>query len=155
VIEDFLTIREEWNRYRLMPESLTLRAKVYPVEIKSVDGKIQFEFAQIFRREKSEDEEDKGSPSADQTITDADIIKVWEFERVYESINIYDVPRIKKLILCKPVLESFNMTGKFSAKGKRMYRTTFRLAVAPIDYPPDQPPKDTSLSKTGQITIDG
>lgn len=82
-------------------------------------------------------ENDKGPPSTDQTIQKESIVKNIEFERVFESLNIYDIPSVRKLVIIKPILMTFSMTNKFDAKGDRIYQAGFNFAIAPIDYPPE------------------
>jgi hypothetical protein len=133
--EDFSIIREEWNRYLLLPDSIPLRLKVFLINVTVEGDKAGFEFSQFMRMPPQP--EDKGTPSANQTITDQDILKKMEFERVYESLNVYDVPKIRKLVVCKPILASFSKTGVFDSKGDRVYQSFFKLAIAPIEYPPE------------------
>lgn len=135
MILDFFVIREEWNRYLLLPGKMPLRIRMSPVGFNVEGGKIGVEFAQTLKMTPKEN--DKGIPSADQTIRGEDIVKNIEFDRVSESLNIYDVPTARKLVICKPILKTFSMTRKFDLKGDRIYQCEFHLAVAPIDYPPE------------------
>lgn len=93
------------------------------------------EFAQLLKMTPREN--DKGPPSTDQTIQKENLVKNIEFERVFESLNIYDVPSVRKLVIIKPILMTFTMTNKFDLKGDRIYQAGFNLAIAPIDYPPE------------------
>jgi hypothetical protein len=106
-----------------------------PISFKLDGGKMTAELSQLLKTIPREN--DKGAPSTDQTIQKENIVKNIEFERVFESLNIYDIPSVRKLVIIKPILMIFSMTNKFDAKGDRIYRAGFNLAVAPIDYPPE------------------
>ncbi len=135
MVADFFIIREEWNRYLLLPDKIPLGIRMSPVGFNLEGGKMGVEFSQTLKM--SPKENDKGTPSADQSIRDEDIVKNIQFERLFESLNIYDIPAMRKLVMCKPILKTFSMTRKFDSKGDRIYQCEFHLAVAPIDYPPD------------------
>ena len=135
MIADFFVIREEWNRYLLLPDKIPLRIRMSPVGFNLEGGKVGIEFSQTLKMTPREN--DKGTPSADQTIRNEDIVKNVEFDRVFESLNIYDVPTVRKLVMCKPILRTFSITRKFDLKGDRIYQCEFQLAIAPIDYPPE------------------
>ncbi len=134
-LEEFFVIREEWNRYRLLPENISLRIRISLVSVNFEGDKVHVEISQIMK--KPPIPEDKGPPSENQSIAEKDILKEMQFERVFESLNIYDIPKMRKLLMVKPILESYSMTKKFDAKGDRFYQSKFRLAVAPINYPPE------------------
>jgi hypothetical protein len=132
---EFFIIREEWNRYLVLPDKAPLRVRMSPLNFNLEGGKMGTEFSQQLKMMPRPD--DKGEPSADQTIQAGDIVKSIEFQRIFESINIYDVPTARKLIIIKPILKTFSMTSKFDPKGDRIYQAEFHLAIAPIDYPPE------------------
>jgi hypothetical protein len=135
MITDFFIIREEWNRYLLLPDKSPLRIRMSPVGFNLEGGKVGMELSQTLKMNPREN--DKGAPSPDQTIRNEDIVENMEFERVFESLNIYDVPAVRKLVMCKPILKTFSITRKFDLKGDRIYQCEFQLAIVPIDYPPE------------------
>lgn len=135
MIADFFVIREEWNRYLLLPDKIPLRIRMSVVGFNLEGDKMTAEFAQTLKMTPREN--DKGTSSADQTIRVEDIMRNIEFDRVFESLNIYDVPTVRKVVMCKPILKTFSMTRKFDLKGDRIYQCEFHLAIAPIDYPPE------------------
>jgi hypothetical protein len=141
MVEDFVVVREDWNKYSVLPEQQDLRIKVSltSVKIEGVDekgvGKITCNFSQLLDNEKWR--ADKGPPSESQLITTDDIELELKFDRKYESINIYDVQSTQMILLCKPILDSILRTKKFDATGSRIYQTGFHLAVAAIPYPKD------------------
>lgn len=134
--EDFFVIREEWNSYGLLPTHDKLRVKVMLSGVQLAgENQARFEFSQIMKKEPSTD--DKGTPSSDQTVTPEDAVEHVTFERIFESLNIYDCPSLRKLIMVKPILVTFTKSSKFDSKGDRIYVLDFRMAVSPIDYPPE------------------
>lgn len=146
MIADFFVIREEWNRYLLLPDKIPLRIRMSPVSFNVEGSKINAEFSQTLKMTPREN--DKGTPSADQLIRKEDIVKMIEFDRVFESLNIYDVPTVRKVVMVKPILMAFSMTRKFDSKGDRIYQCEFHLAVAPIDYPPEATELGSKSTKT-------
>ena len=124
-----------WVRYLLLPDKTPLRIRVSAVSFDFEGGKAIADFSQMLK--KTPTDEDKGTPSADQSISDRDVLKNIDFERVFESLNIYDVPKARKFVICKPMLKAFSMTNKFDSMGDRIYQCAFTFAVAPIDYPPE------------------
>lgn len=138
VSEDFLIVREEWNQYRILPDNAPLRVRISVLSVNAVGDKVSVEVAQIIKRPPL-NTEDKGPPSADQSITDQDILENLKFEKDFESLNIYDLPKLRKIVLCKPTLKTLATTKKFDSKGNRLYQFGFQLAIAPIDYPPENP----------------
>lgn len=135
MITDFFVIREEWNRYLLLPDKVPLRARMSPVSFNVEGGKVHVEFAQILKI--TPKESDKGSPSTDQSVRKEDILKTIAFDRIFESLNIYDIPTVRRLVMCKHSLTTFSMTNKFDSKGDRIYQCEWQLAIAPINYPPE------------------
>jgi hypothetical protein len=140
--EQFLIIREEWNRYKLLHDNTELRIKLPLVSMKvekkdTAGGTGALSFTQIFFKE--ETPEDTGPPSHDQSITEQDVVEEIKFESIIESVNIYDFPSIKNLLVCRPSLVKITRTNKFDANGKRMYQYETRMSIASVQYPPPLP----------------
>lgn len=114
------------------------------------ERKVQGNFTQLFSKDPRP--EDKGTPSPDPTITAADIIEDMKFERVCEIVNIYDVPEIKQLLVCRPYLVRLTKPQKFDAKGDRVYQYDTSLSLGAIPYPPPPSPASEGQKKLGEVT---
>lgn len=144
MITPFLTVREEWNKYKLSDGTqFKFKIPLSSVTIVSMqEKKANASFAQLFVKDPCPD--DKGSPSPNPIVTDADIIEKLKFEREFESLNIYDIPEIRQILLCGPYLESVEKTGKFDTTGNRIYRYNLKANISNVPYPTkktDEPPK--------------
>ncbi len=105
MISDFFVIPEEWNRYKLLPDKVSLRIRMSPVSF-NVEGlgKVNVEFGQILNKSPKEGIR---APSQNQSIGKGGILKALTYERVFESLKIRDVPSVRQIMLCKHSLLTF------------------------------------------------
>ncbi len=132
---DFIAVREEWNSYKLRNGS-TLKTKVMLRSLlrSPETGMLNAQFVPLASLFPAVNE-DKGSPSDDQTIRPEDVIGPTGFDVVSEAVNIYDIPASRQLLLSSSFLRNVNKTKKFAKDGGRIYQVDFAIAVGPIPYP--------------------
>lgn len=154
VSELFITVREEWNRY-LLSDKTELKLKISMSGV-TVQGKYEAtgtgqaasSFTPVFYKEPSS--EDKGQPSTPPVLTDSDPLRELGFETQHESINIYDVPSIRNLLICRPQLAKIYASDKFDQNGSRIYRYETKMLLAVVPYP--KVPKESTISTESAAT---
>ena len=98
---NFITLREEWNRYKLENGTI-LKSKTalggIEIDQDSKMGSIQLSPVSPVIVPVAED---RGTPSTDQSLKPEDILGTVGFEKISEVIDAYDIPEKKFLLLIK------------------------------------------------------
>src|SRR5712664_1938763 len=136
---NFITLREEWNTYKLengtILKSKTALAGI-EIDKDSKMGSIQLSPVSPVIVPVGED---RGTPSTDLTLKQEDIVGTVAFEKISEVIDAYDVPEKKFLLLIRSHVMRIVKTAKFDVNGNRIYRLDIALAITNVEYPPDPP----------------
>ena len=135
---NFTIVREDWSTYRLKDTGSLVKFKVSMSDLidtgrrKGKAPELNFTSNTVFFKEPSPD--DKGEPSDSSKIEEGDIIQDLQFEKIFEPVNIYDVPE-KFILLVKQRLKDIKKTKKFDLKGNRIYQSGVECDINIVNYP--------------------
>ena len=130
----FLTIREDWNEYKLPSSGTIIKFKNSITEIKENTLKAgQFSVNATVITVKETSPADEIKPS-DQKEPAEEILEKVSFEKIREPLNIYDVPD-KTIILAKAIMQDIQKSNKFDTEGKRIYKYQASCAINFVKYP--------------------
>lgn len=131
---DFLIVREEWSKYRVLNDETMAKVKLILTAIRETgqEGKFHYSLKATFIKDPSSSD---AKTSAASTATEEPLVEEEvPFEKVSEPINIYDIPE-KFILLTKPILSVIKRTNKFDSKGNRVYNIKLDCAVNVVKYP--------------------